>query len=114
MPNTVNDFTSSFEIIRRLSGDKWKFLIICYLFNGQKRFSELKYQIDSITKKVLTENLRELEEIGIITREIFHGKVPHVEYSLTEIGHSLQPVFQSLIIWGLSYSRKYREEISSD
>lgn len=105
------DMISSFEIIRRISGDKWKFLIITYLFNGSKRFGELLYHIDSITKKVLTENLRELENYGIIQRREYPGVTPRVEYSLTEIGNSLQPVFESLIIWSLSYSNLFKEKI---
>lgn len=56
MTGIVNDLTSTFEIVRRLCGDKWKFLIICYLFNGAKRYGELQYHLDSIKPKVLTEN----------------------------------------------------------
>lgn len=62
MTGIVNDLTSTFEIVRRLCGDKWKFLIICYLFNGPKRYGELQYHLDSIKPKVLTENLKELED----------------------------------------------------
>ena len=105
------DMISSFEIIRRISGDKWKFLIITYLFNGSKRYGELQYNIDSITKKVLTENLRELENYGIVCRTEYPGIVPKVEYSLTDIGSSLQPVFESLVIWSLSYSNLYKEKL---
>ena len=68
MTGIVNDLTSTFEIVRRLCGDKWKFLIICYLFNGPKRYGELQYHLDSIKPKVLTENLKELEDLGIIQR----------------------------------------------
>ena len=68
MAGIVNDLTSTFEIVRRLCGDKWKFLIICYLFNGPKRYGELQYHLDSIKPKVLTENLKELEDLGIIQR----------------------------------------------
>ena len=64
MTGIVNDLTSTFEIVRRLCGDKWKFLIICYLFNGPKRYGELQYHLDSIKPKVLTENLKELEDLG--------------------------------------------------
>ena len=60
MTGIVNDLTSTFEIVRRLCGDKWKFLIICYLFNGPKRYGELQYHLDSIKPKVLTE----LKRIG--------------------------------------------------
>lgn len=110
MINNEQDMISSFEIIRRIAGDKWKFLIITYLFNGSKRFGELQYHIDSITKKVLTENLRELEDFEIIFRTEYPGIIPKVEYSLTDIGISLQPVFESLIIWSLSYSNIFKEK----
>ena len=66
MTGIVNDLTSTFEIVRRLCGDKWKFLIICYLFNGPKRYGELQYHLDSIKPKVLTENLKELENLNCI------------------------------------------------
>lgn len=105
------DMISSFEIIRRISGDKWKFLIITHLFNGSKRFGELQYQIDSITKKVLAENLHELEDYGIVCRKEYPGIMPKVEYSLSEIGESLRTVFESLVIWSLKYSNLYKENL---
>ena len=83
MAGIVNDLTSSFEIVRRLCGDKWKFLIICYLFNGAKRYGELQYHLDSIKPKVLTENLKELEDLGILQRTSYEGNILHVEYCLT-------------------------------
>ena len=83
MTGIVNDLTSTFEIVRRLCGDKWKFLIICYLFNGPKRYGELQYHLDSIKPKVLTENLKELEDLGIIQRTSYEGNTLHVEYCLT-------------------------------
>ena len=101
---------SSFEIIRRLCGDKWKFLIICNLFNGPMRFGELLYYVDSITKKVLSENLRELEQLGLIRRKECPGIVKTVEYTLTDTGLSLKPIFTSLIEWSLHYSHQYREK----
>lgn len=109
--NFGQDMISSFEIIRRISGDKWKFLIITYLFNGKRRFSELLYYIDSISKKVLAENLRELEHLGILYRVTYDDPTPKVEYSLTSIGYSLQPVFQSLILWSLNYATAYKEQL---
>ena len=111
MKNIGQDMISSFEIIRRISGDKWKFLIITHLFNGKRRFSELLYYIDSISKKVLAENLRELEHLGILYRVTYDDAIPKVEYSLTSIGYSLQPVFQSLILWSLNYATAYKEQL---
>ncbi len=103
MKKNDNELLSSFDIIQQLCGDKWKFLIICNLFNGPKRFGELLYLVDSITKKVLTENLRDLEDIGILTRTTYPGKVKKVEYSLTETGLSLKPILYALVEWGVSY-----------
>lgn len=111
MQTSNQDMISSFEIIRRLSGDKWKFLIITYLFNGKKRFGELLYHVDSITKKVLAENLRELENLGIVYRVSYSEAAPRVEYSLTEIGYSLQPIFQQLIMWSLKFSQEYKNRL---
>ena len=88
MTGIVNDLTSTFEIVRRLCGDKWKFLIICYLFNGPKRYGELQYHLDSIKPKVLTENLKELEDLGIIQRTSYEGNTLHVEYCLTHLSYS--------------------------
>lgn len=108
--------TTSFEIIRRICGDKWKFLTICYLFNGPRRFGELLYHLDSITQKVLSENLRELESLGLIERICYQEVPKHVEYRLTETGKSLQPIFHNLIIWGLNYAQgqKYEKRANSD
>lgn len=98
--------TTSFEIIRRICGDKWKFLTICHLFNGPRRFGELLYHLDAITQKVLSENLRELESLGLIERICYQEIPKHVEYRLTEAGKSLQPIFHDLIVWGLNYAQE--------
>ena len=84
MTGIVNDLTSSFEIVRRLC-------------------------LDSIKPKVLTENLKELEDLGIIQRTSYEGNTLHVEYCLTHLGETLQPIFQELIMWGLNYSQERRK-----
>lgn len=99
---------SCFEVIRSICGDKWKFLMICYLFNGPRRFGELMYHLDTISQKVLSENLRELETLGIIERINYQEIPPHVEYSLTVTGQSLQPIFHDLIVWGLNYAQEQK------
>ena len=108
---SVDDTTSSFEIIRRITGDKWKFVILCHLLDGPRRFGELLYQIDSTTKKVLTENLQELEDLGIITRTAHQGNTLKVVYRLTERGAQLQPIFNELILWSLRDSEERRSEL---
>jgi|GEM_PF-865633 len=107
--NTDISRTSSMDILRRIFGDKWKFLTICHLFNGPMRFGELQYFLDSITKKVLTENLRELEQLGIIYRIIYPGSTTRVEYALTKLGKTLRPIIQSCNSWCLHYSHEYRQ-----
>lgn len=109
--NHTEHLTSSFDIVRRITGDKWKFLIICSLINGPRRYGELLYHIASITKKVLTENLRELEELGIIDRISYPGNTLKVVYQLTDLGQSLQPILNELIIWSLQYSQKKRKQL---
>lgn len=85
-------------------------MILCHLLDGPRRFGELLYQIDSTTKKVLTENLRELEDLGIITRTAHQGNTLKVVYRLTERGE-LQPIFNELILWSLRYSEERRSEL---
>ena len=90
----------------QIIGNKWKLLIIRNLLQGTQRFNELKRGIEGISQKVLTENLRSLEDDGIIKREVYPEIPPKVEYSLTDIGLSLKPVFDTLIQWGNEYKSK--------
>ncbi|MCH2193612.1 helix-turn-helix domain-containing protein [Kordia sp.] len=80
-------------------GGKWKPIIIYILANGNLRFGKLLIFIPTISKKVLTEQLRELEEDGIINRERFAETPPRVEYSLTEVGEALLPILRQLSEW---------------
>ena len=75
-------------------------LIVRELLGGTKRFGELKKSIGSISQKVLTSNLRSMEEDGLLTREVFAEVPPHVEYTLTEKGESLAPVIKAMRAWG--------------
>lgn len=86
-----------------LIGNKWKVLILRDLFDGTKRFGELKNSIGDISQKVLTQNLRKMEEDGLTNRKVYPEIPPRVEYSLTELGHTLQPVMDSLWQWGEGY-----------
>lgn len=89
----------------RLIGNKWKLLIIRNLFFKKQRFTDFIKTIP-ISKKVLTDNLRALEYDGLIEREVFAEVPPRVEYSLTELGNSLRPIFNALQDWGDDYKRK--------
>ncbi len=97
--------TCSIERAVNLIGEKWKFLIIRDLIEGKKRFSELKRNIDSISQKVLTQNLRSLEENGLLTRTIYPEVPPKVEYELTALGYGLKPVIDALKTWGETYAK---------
>lgn len=89
-----------------LIGNKWKVLIIRDLLTGKKRFGELKKSIGNISQKVLTSNLRDMEQAGLITRTVYPEVPPRVEYELTETGLSLNPVLNSMVIWGTEYKKK--------
>ena len=94
------------ETTLSLISDRWKVLIIRDLLDGTKRFGELKKSIGSISQKVLTSNLRAMEEDGLLTRTVYPEVPPKVEYTLTETGYSLKPVLESLGAWGMAYKEK--------
>ena len=88
----------------QLIGNKWKLLILRNLiYNGTQRFTDFVKTIPGISKKVLTDNLRALEDDGIIEREVFAEIPPRVEYSLSNLGKTLKPVLDALQIWGADY-----------
>lgn len=86
--------------------DKWKILIIRDLLTGTKRFSELKKSLAPVTQKMLTQQLREMEDDGLVHREVYPVVPPKVEYSLTELGLSLKPVIESMKLWGTKYTSR--------
>ena len=88
-----------------LISDRWKVLILRDLMGGTKRFGELKKSLGSITQKVLTANLRAMEESGLLTRKVYAEIPPKVEYTLTETGHSLQPILKAMELWGKDYQK---------
>ncbi|ANF98569.1 MULTISPECIES: winged helix-turn-helix transcriptional regulator [Paenibacillus] len=100
MPETVKKYNISVEATLEVIGGKWKSVILCHLTHGKKRTSELKRLMPKITQKMLTQQLRELEEDGIINRITYNIIPPKVEYELTEYGWSLQPILDSLCAWG--------------
>lgn len=88
-----------------LIGNKWKVLIIRDLLTGVKRFGELQRSI-GCSQKVLTDNLRELESNGLISRKVYPEVPPRVEYSMTKLGNSLSPILDSMAKWGMDYKKK--------
>ena len=91
------------EVILTLISNKWKVLIIRDLLDGTKRFSELKKSINNISQKVLTSNLREMEENDLLTRKVYPEVPPRVEYTLTDIGYSLKTLLDDMDKWGTWY-----------
>ena len=94
------------ETTLMLIGDKWKVLILRDLMDGTKRFGELKKAIGTVSQKVLTAQLRDMEEKGLLTRKVYAEVPPRVEYTLTETGYSLKPVLDAMSAWGEGYRAK--------
>lgn len=93
------------ETTLMLIGDKWKVLILRDLRSGKKRFGELKKSVTGISQKVLTSNLRDMEENGLLTREVFPEVPPRVEYTLTELGQSMSPILDAMAKWGAEFKK---------
>ncbi len=91
------------ETTLMLIGDKWKTLILRDLLDGTKRFGELKKSIGTVSQKVLTAQLRDMEEKGLLTRKVYAEVPPRVEYTLTELGYSVRPVLKAMADWGAQY-----------
>ena len=96
------------ETTLMLIGDKWKVLILRDLMDGTKRFGELKKSIGTVSQKVLTAQLRDMEEKGLLTRKVYAEVPPRVEYTLTETGYSFKPVLDVMWAWGTDYTAKNR------
>lgn len=87
----------------QLIGSKWKLLIMRNLLVRPWRFNELHKSLEGISQKVLTDSLRSMEEDGIITRTVYPEVPPRVEYALSELGESMQPIIKALEAWGAAY-----------
>jgi DNA-binding HxlR family transcriptional regulator len=88
----------------KIFGGKWKASILFHLSEGQCRFNELRRRIPAITQRMLTQQLRELERDGLVIREQFNEIPPRVEYSLSKVGLSLEPIFLAIEQWGKLHS----------
>lgn len=91
------------ETTLTLISDKWKVLILRDLLPGTKRFGELKKSVGNVSQKVLTSQLRQMEDSGLLTRTVYPEVPPRVEYTLTELGYSLKPVLDAMRSWGEAY-----------
>ena len=94
------------ETTLTLIGDKWKVLILRDLMPGTKRFGELKKSVGNVSHKVVTAQLRAMDESGLVNLMVYVEVPPRVEYSLTELGKSLKPILDSMRAWGEAYKAK--------
>ena len=106
--------TCAVETTLAVIGGRWKVLIIRELFSGVKRFGELHRALQGITQKMLTQQLREMEQAGLVHRQVYLQVPPKVEYSLTPLGSTLQPVLDSMHEWGMKFLERTSESSSEN
>lgn len=104
MAKIKDEYICSLGLTIDLIGGKWKLMILWYLIDGPKRFTELRNSIPSITQKILTEQLRELESSKIISRKVYATVPPAVEYSMTKYGESFTPIIHDMCKWTKEYA----------
>ncbi len=100
MENKVENNPCPFTATIALIGGRWKSIILYLLSDHTRRFGEIAARMPSVSRKVLSEQLKELEADGLINRQQFKEIPPRVEYSLTDLGQSLKPILKELAIWG--------------
>lgn len=93
------------ETTLQLIGNKWKILIMRDLLTGTRRFGELKKSLNGVSQKVLTQNLRDMEENGLIFRKVYAEVPPKVEYSLTDLGLTMKSILDIMATWGNEYKK---------
>ena len=102
------------EFAMEMLGGRWKLAILKQLVAGTHRFGELRRALPGITQRMLTRQLRELEADGLVTRTVYREVPPRVEYTLTDIGHSLDSITEQLDTWGRWYRETVRRGAPSD
>lgn len=100
---TGRNLTCPVRTTLNVLGGKWKLLILSYLLDEPRRYGELRRLMPEITEKMLIQELRELESDGIVARTVHQTVPPRVDYSLTEQGQLVRPVFGELVGWGQQY-----------
>ena len=103
----MEEFYCPVKLTADVIGGKWKPLILFYLEGGTKRFGELRKRIPGLTKKMLTQHLRELESDQVVHRKVYAVVPPKVEYSLTRHGESLKPILKLMSAWGTKHRARY-------
>ena len=104
-PNKTELPACPVETTLMLISDKWKVLILRDLLTGTKRSGELKKSVGNVSQKVLTAQLRQMEESGLLIRTVYPEVPPRVEYTLTELGYSLKPILDAMWTWGENYKQ---------
>jgi DNA-binding HxlR family transcriptional regulator len=107
MPKTKTTHSGcSVELALGVIGGRWKGVILYWLLPGKKRFGELRRLLAACSPRVLTLQLRELEQAGLLERTVYAEVPPRVEYELTAFGRSLEPVLIGLRDWGTRYEKR--------
>lgn len=110
MVEECKEITCPVEMTISLIGGKYKVVILWHLMNGTLRYNEIHKKLSKATDKMLTQQLRELERDGLITRTVYPVVPPKTEYNLTELGESLRPIFLRIHTWGSNYMEAQKEE----
>lgn len=110
MPRHIRSYHCAVEATVDVIGGKWKPVIVFHLLSGTKRFGQLRRILEDVSQRSLTLQLRELEEDGIVHREIFAEVPPRVEYSLTKFGQTLSPLLNAMKLWGDQYIEENKLE----
>lgn len=100
------EYVCGVAVTLELIGGKWKGVILWHLSKKTLRFSQLRRRLPGITQKMLTQQLRELERDGLVHREVYAEVPPRVEYSMTDLGNTLQPTLQKMCDWGRAFHAK--------
>jgi len=107
-----NDFTCEKELTLSLFSGKWKVVLIWHLAHeGPLRFGQMMRLFENISQRILTKQLREMEQDGLISRKIYDDSVPKVEYSLTDLGMTLVPIVDLMWLWGKEHMSYYAEKV---
>jgi DNA-binding HxlR family transcriptional regulator len=107
-----NKFHCAMDVTMHFIGGKWKTVVLWYLRKDKKRFGELKKQIPDITEKMLSLQLKTLEEDGIVKRTIYAEVPPRVEYEMTDFGRTLIPMLEEIALWGRTLGEKEGELVA--
>jgi DNA-binding HxlR family transcriptional regulator len=100
------DFSCGVEVTLAVMGGKWKGLVLWHLRLKTLRFAQLQRRLRTVTQKMLTQQLRELEANGLVHRQIYAEVPPRVEYSLTDEGQKVVPILEMMCQWGQDYQQK--------